>query len=183
MSTQAMTKFSGEGTGSNLQSNTGNASYTQLMTQATAQPVTQNIHKPEWGNAIGQRISWMIGSKLQGAQLRITPAHLGPVDIRISIESGVAQVSFVSNHQVVRDALEQAIPRLREMMEGQNLELGDVDISDRSLADSNRAQDEFSHLHGKGESANEGGLEAAVNEDAKVVVQVVETDSLLDAYA
>jgi len=182
MSSQAVAKFSGQGTGSNLQSGGNNASYTQLMTHTTPSPVTQNIHKPEWGNAIGQRITWMIGNKLQGAQLRITPAHLGPVDIKLSIESGVAQVSFASNHQVVRDALEQAVPRLRDMLDNQNLELGDVDISDRGLADSQTMQDEFAHSQDKGA---ESGAEAELASDSEeqAVAHVLETDGLLDAYA
>ena len=180
---QAMTKFSGQGAGSgNLQSGGNNASYTQLMTQSMPSPVTQNIHKPEWGNAIGQRITWMIGNKLQGAQLRISPAHLGPVDIKLSIESGVAQVSFVSNHQVVRDALEQAVPRLRDMLENQNLELGDVDISDRGLADSPRMQDEFAHSHDHGH-AQDNAAQSEADTDDQAVAHVLHSDTLLDAYA
>ncbi len=179
---QASTSFSGQGSGSNLQSGANNTSYTQLMTQTMPSPVTQNIHKPEWGNAIGQRITWMIGNKLQGAQVRITPAHLGPVDIKLSIENGVAQVSFVSSHQVVRDALEQAVPRLRDMLENQNLELGDVDISDRSLSDSHKMRQEFAHSQGAGAgSAEETGLSA--DSDQQAVTQVLHSDSLLDAYA
>ena len=182
MSSQLMMKFSGQGAGSNLQSGGNNASYTQLMTQTIPSPVTQNIHKPEWSNAIGQRITWMIGNKLQGAQLRISPAHLGPIDIKLSIESGVAQVSFASNHQVVRDALEQAVPRLRDMLENQDLELGDVDISDRSLADSRRMQDEFGHSqHNATESGNE--TELSSESEAHEVTHVLQSDALLDAYA
>jgi flagellar hook-length control protein FliK len=182
MSSQAMAKFSGQGTSSNMQSGSNNASYTQLMTHTTPSPVTQNLHKPEWGNAIGQRITWMIGNKLQGVQLRISPAHLGPVDIKLSIESGVAQVSFASNHQVVREALEQAVPRLRDMLENQNLELGDVDISDRSLADSRRMQDEFADSQGNSaESDNEAEL--AKDAEDQAVAHVLQSDNLLDAYA
>lgn len=180
--TQALTKFSGQGAGSNLQSGGNNASYTQLMTQSMPSPVNQNIHKPEWGNAIGQRITWMIGNKLQGAQLRISPAHLGPVDIKLSIESGVAQVSFASNHQVVRDALEQAVPRLRDMLENQNLELGDVDISDQSLADSSSMQNEFTHSQDTGVApGNEAQLDSDAEDQAEV--HVLQSDALLDAYA
>jgi len=179
---QAITKFSGQGTGSNLPSAGNNASYTQLMTQSMPSPVTQNIHKPEWGNAIGQRITWMIGNNLQGAQLRISPAHLGPVDIKLSIESGVAQVSFVSNHQVVRDALEQAVPRLRDMLENQNLELGDVDISDRSLADSSSMQSEFANA-GNESVASDHEPQQGSDSDDQTVVHELQSDNLLDAYA
>lgn len=181
--TQAMAKFSGQGAGSNLQSGGNNASYTQLMTQSMPSPVSQNIHKPEWGNAIGQRITWMIGKQLQGAQLRISPAHLGPVDIKLSIESGVANVNFVSNHQVVRDALEQAVPRLRDMLENQNLELGDVDISDRNLADSSSMQDNIAHSQAAGVSSDGEARQESDGDDDQAMVHVLQSDALLDAYA
>ena len=185
LASQAAARISGDtGTGSSgMQSNGGNTSYTQLMTQSTPQPITQNIHKPEWGNAVGQRITWMIGNKLQGAQLRITPAHLGPVDIKLSIESGVAQVSFVSNHQVVRDALEQAVPRLRDMLESQDLELGDVDISDHNLADSQRTRDESSLAHQGARDGASGDHDSQAGTEDSTIVQTVQSDGLLDMYA
>lgn len=185
-SQQPLARFTGGESSSfaNMQSQGGTTSFAQLMSQATPQPLTQNIHRPEWGQALGQRIGWMIGNKLQGAQLRITPAHLGPVDIRISIENNVAQVAFISQHQVVRDALEQAVPRLRDMLESQDLELGDVDISDRRETAQHQTADHSGGLtSGSAENTDMTLNPLSVGETTDEPVVVSQSDSLLDTYA
>mgnify|MGYP001549967704 CR=1 FL=1 len=167
---------------SGMQSNNSGTSFAQMMSQASPAPLTQNLHTSQWGQALGQRIAWMIGNKLQSAQLRITPAHLGPVEIKLSIEKNQAQVSFVSQHQVVRDAIEQAVPRLREMFEQQNLDLGDVDVSDRKLAGQGEGND---HLAGFSDDDSTGTAENSSENDMPEEQQAVQlgSDGLLDAYA
>lgn len=179
---QSSAGIGGERSFGTMLNNGQNTSFTQLMSQSIPQPITQNIHKPEWGGAVGDRITWMLGNKLQSAQLRITPAHLGPVEIRISIENNVAQVSFTSNHQVVRDALEQAVPRLKEMLEEQNLDLVNVDIGKGN----NRETDEQSKQLADAENRSAAELVAENDETADQVPEiskVITGAGLLDAYA
>ncbi len=180
---QASTGISGDRSGAGLQGNGQNTSFTQLMNQATPQLITQNIHKPEWGGAVAQRITWMIGNKLQSAQLRITPAHLGPVDIKLSIENNLAQVSFASNHQVVRDALEQALPRLKEMLEEQDLDLVNVDISERRQAERDNPSKDFSELAQNstpGQLSQSEGHDLQIDDTSRIVMS---SEGLLDTYA
>jgi len=66
------------------------------------------------------------------ARLRLTPAHLGPLEIHISVEDDRAQVWFGTQHSQTRDALESALPRLREMFAEQGLELTQADVEDQS---------------------------------------------------
>jgi flagellar hook-length control protein FliK len=44
-------------------------------------------------------------------------------------------VAFSSRHADVRDAVEQALPRLREMFEDKGLNLSDADVSQHSFAE------------------------------------------------
>ncbi|MEJ2213242.1 MAG: flagellar hook-length control protein FliK [Gammaproteobacteria bacterium] len=168
---------------SGMQSNNSGTSFAQMMSQASPAPLTQNLHTSQWGQALGQRIAWMIGNKLQSAQLRITPAHLGPVEIKLSIEKNQAQVSFVSQHQVVRDAIEQAVPRLREMFEQQNLDLGDVDVSDRKLAGQGAGNENLAGFSDDNDST--GTAENTSENDMPEEQQATQlgSDGLLDAYA
>ena len=180
--TSTATAIGGERGFGSMMSNGQNTSYTQLMSQSVPTPVTQNIHKPEWGGAVGERITWMIGNRLQSAQLRITPAHLGPIEIKLSIENNMAQVSFVSNHQVVRDALEQAAPRLKEMLEEQNLDLVNVDIG---KGNNSGTDEEWNEL---ADSANPSADSTADTDDlqgqnAANTTKVITGDGLIDAYA
>jgi len=65
----------------------------------------------------------------QVAQLKITPPNLGVIEVRLNINHDQASVSFVSHHALVRDAIESAMPRLREMLAEQALDLVQTDVS------------------------------------------------------
>ncbi len=87
------------------------------------------LNRPEWRDEMASRVSWLVRNDQSAARLRINPAHLGPMEISIKMSQDQASVSFVSQHIQVREAVELAIPRLREMLEQQGLNLADVDIS------------------------------------------------------
>jgi flagellar hook-length control protein FliK len=65
---------------------------------------------------------------MQQAEIKLTPPDLGPLEIKITLHNDQTNVSFVANHAATRDALEAAIPRLREMFNEANLNLGHVDV-------------------------------------------------------
>lgn len=159
--------------------NAGGTSFLQMMTQNMPQTITQNIHKAEWGNAVGERITWMIGNRMQNAQLRITPAHLGPIEMKISIEKQSAQVSFVSDHQVVRNALEQAIPRLRDMLQEQDLDLVNVDIHGRD--DGEKAASFADDLAARNQQNNHAGRQDGEAEDAGEADDMVARPNLVSS--
>ena len=84
-----------------------------------------------WAQAFGERVTWMVREGAQLASLRLDPPQLGPMDVRVSVSNGEASLSFVSAHAPVRDAIEAALPRLRELLGEQGLALGNVDVSGR----------------------------------------------------
>ncbi len=92
------------------------------------------VRQAGWDQALGDQVQWMVGQKLQGAEIRLNPAHLGPMEVRIQVQNDQANISFTAQHGVVREALEEAIPRLREMLSGSGLNLGNVDVSGQSFA-------------------------------------------------
>jgi flagellar hook-length control protein FliK len=85
--------------------------------------------QPGWDDALGERVLWMTGNGLKNAELRLNPAELGPVRVQISVDDGNATVSFSAQHPLTRDAIEQALPRLREMLADQGLSLQNADVS------------------------------------------------------
>ncbi len=92
-------------------------------------PVSAPLHSPQWQGALGERLVWMVKRDLQQAELRLNPQHLGPVEVRIEIRNEQASIAFSAHHAVTRDALEAAIPRLREMLGESGVNLANVDIS------------------------------------------------------
>ena len=82
-----------------------------------------------WDQAVAQRVVWLATNNQQTAQLHVTPPNLGPVEIRITINNDQASAVFVSPHANVREALESALPRLREMFADSGLTLGNVNVA------------------------------------------------------
>ncbi len=119
-----------------------------LQTQAaqrTSTPTSTQLHVPfqqaGWNNELSERVVWMANQKLQSAEIKMNPPHLGPIEVRLNISGDQAQVQFSAPHGVVRDALESALPRLREMFGAQGMNLVDVNVSDQSGADKRRSAD------------------------------------------
>ena len=101
--------------------------------------ISTPVQSPAWSQSISERISWMINGNFQNAEIKLNPAHLGPLEIKLSVNDDQASVTFISAHAPVRDALDLAMPRLREMLEQQGLNLTDVDVSQYSEAESEQA--------------------------------------------
>jgi flagellar hook-length control protein FliK len=89
------------------------------------------LGQPDWDKAVGERIQWMLGKHLQEAELKLNPPQLGPLEVRISLQHDQANVSFLATQAQTREALEAAMPRLREMFADANLNLVDVNVGQR----------------------------------------------------
>jgi len=98
------------------------------------EPMTANLQQPHWNTQIGDRINMMISKGMQQAEIRLNPPELGLLEVKVKIQGDQANVSFSSPHAQVREALDAALPRLREMLEENGLTLGDVNVSHQSLA-------------------------------------------------
>jgi hypothetical protein len=110
----------------------GPAGSSAIPSVSVAVPVP--VQQANWDQALGERIQWLMGQRLQGAQIKLNPAHLGPMEVRIQVQHDQASIQFSSAHAVVREALEAALPRLRDMFESAGVELLNVDVSGQSLA-------------------------------------------------
>jgi flagellar hook-length control protein FliK len=115
----------------------------QASGPATSALATLSVNNPlaqgDWDQALGERIQWMVNRKMQGAQIRLNPAQLGPMEVRIQVQNDQASIQFSSAHSMVREALEAALPRLRDMFDASGVELVDVDVSGQSSAGEQRA--------------------------------------------
>ncbi len=140
---------------------------------------------PRWRGELGSRLMVMANGSVQSAEIKLNPAHLGPIEVRISIEGDQAKVSFSAHHALTRDALESAIPRLREMLGANGLDLLDVNVSEHSLND--QSQREAQQHQEEAESPEFlAGLEQGSREgssDKSVLSPGVESHLMIDFYA
>jgi len=96
------------------------------------QPV--QMQQTGWSEAVVDRVMWLSSQNLKSAEIQLDPAELGRMEVRIDLSKDQAQVTFLSPHAGVRDALEGQMQRLREMFAQQGMNLMDVNVSDQSLA-------------------------------------------------
>lgn len=92
-------------------------------------PVHTHVAAQGWADEVAARIAWITREDFQSATLRLTPEHLGPVDVTIAVRDGDAIVTFGAGHAETRAALEQALPRLRELFAAQGLSLSQASVS------------------------------------------------------
>lgn len=106
------------------------SSSTNSLPQTPAIPISP--HQSGFDTEVGERILWMTKNQLPAAEIRLNPAHLGPVEARVSVSNDQVSVVLMAHHSTTRDALELALPRLREMFADAGLTLSQANVSDQS---------------------------------------------------
>jgi flagellar hook-length control protein FliK len=140
-------------------------------------PLDIPVGQAGWDRAVGERIQWMVGQNIQQAEIKLNPPHLGPLEIKVSLQNDQTSVTFVATQAPTRDALEASIPRLREMFGEINLNLANVDVGQQQTGES--AHD------GRAESDNMSGdsLSHEQADPAQQQARIVGGNGLLDTYA
>lgn len=160
----------------------------QANPTTTPQPsflLEQPVADPNWGDELGQRLVWMTENGIGRAQLRMNPPELGPVEVRVAVANDDARVSFHVQHGATREALESALPRLREMFASQGLNLSDANVSEQSTDQQQQARDTgHDQSNGRqGEGAGHHELGEALAESAPAQALNIVAEGTIDAYA
>ena len=141
--------------------------------------ITRPLTHPGWSKDLGEQIIWMNNKAMPAAEIRLNPAHLGPISVRIDVNQDQASITFTAQHAEVKEAIEASIPKLREMLGTQQLNLVNVNISQNSTPDQGRSQ---SQAFSKTPENREQGIEAAT--DTKIEQdRVIVSKGLLSLYA
>lgn len=143
--------------------------------------IPQPLASPAWSDALGDRVMWMVGQQHQGAELRLNPPSLGPLEIRLSMSDGQATLTFTTQHMPVKEALEAATPRLREMFGESGINLGNVSVN-VGLASQQQQQGEQQNSH----SSRGWGQEPADNDFTSMLpaaVTSLERNGMVDFFA
>jgi flagellar hook-length control protein FliK len=82
-----------------------------------------------WEGGLQERILWVSAHNLRGAEIQLDPPELGPLQIQVSNQREGTSVHFTTHSHLVRDLIEQSLPRLREMLDAGGLRDVNVDVS------------------------------------------------------
>ncbi|MBL7002815.1 MAG: flagellar hook-length control protein FliK [Gammaproteobacteria bacterium] len=111
-----------------------------------ASPLTATLHLPtnpstdQWGSALGDKVRWMINTRLESAELRIDPPSLGKMDVKIQMNDDGATIVIQTQHAATRDLVDAASYRLKEMLQESGFQNVDVDVSHK---ESQHAEQQF----------------------------------------
>jgi flagellar hook-length control protein FliK len=109
----------------------GASSPSVSTTPAVAPAIGTPLKDPFWNDALGERVLFMKNMDLKTAEIRVVPKELGPITVHLSVDDGVADLRFAAHHAVTRDAIELAMPRLRDMLGDNGLSLGNATVTDQ----------------------------------------------------
>ncbi|WP_323972958.1 flagellar hook-length control protein FliK [Aeromonas hydrophila] len=143
---------------------------------------------PEAPAQLHQKVNLMLADKLQQAEIQLDPLGLGKMKIQIQMGAdSQANVHFVVQHGQTREMLEQAMPRLRDMLAGQGILLGQTLVQQQPQQQS-QGQSAFAGQgqqgqKGSGSFAETGQTEAEVTGAGMRLSTESTNDSGIDFYA
>ncbi|UYK64888.1 flagellar hook-length control protein FliK [Xanthomonas sacchari] len=140
---------------------------------------TPNLHGNQFDEELGARISWLADQKIGHAHIKLNPAELGPVEVRLHMAGDQVNASFSSNQADVRQALENSLPRLRDMLGQHGFQLGQADVGQQ------QPQQQQANAQGTPQGGGRSGGELADDLSGSVGIPavVLRQRGLLDAYA
>ncbi|MEN3156811.1 flagellar hook-length control protein FliK [Alkalimonas sp. NCh-2] len=148
------------------------AGVTPTVSELLRQPV--NLLAADATGQLRERLVMMVRNSVHSADIKLDPAELGSMTIRISMQQEQANVHFLVQQAHAREILEQQLPRLRDMLGEHGIELADGQVAQQQSGQQQQDQP---------------AGQAMANEDDDVFMQEQQlevarpTDRLVDYYA
>lgn len=182
--------------GQNFQASLDAARQMHATTQAVpasqlqaGHPVSRSdspVGSQAWNQDVADRVVWMAGQKESRADLVLNPPHLGRIEISLTVSGDQASANFVAANPQVREALENALPRLREALGDVGIQLGQANVGANTPQFASQ-QGETGHNPASGRLRNDA--DSALAHDAGLAVSAPtarwqqQGTSLVDAFA
>ncbi|REL34860.1 flagellar hook-length control protein FliK [Thalassotalea euphylliae] len=114
------------------------------------QTETINIYRRDFANALKDKVMVMVNQKLQQVDIQLDPPELGNVHVRVNLQGDQAAVNFTVQNLQAKDALEQHMDKLRDMLQESGVDVGDANVAQQQQGNG-QEQGRF----GRGTSGNE----------------------------
>ncbi|MGP9147575.1 flagellar hook-length control protein FliK [Vibrio parahaemolyticus] len=149
----------------------------QQQTRAEAAQQAQlplQLTKELANEQVAEKVQMMMSKNLKNLDIRLDPPELGRMQIRMTMNNDLANVHFTVTNPQARDIIEQTLPRLREMLAQQGMQLADSSVQQQS---SGQQQSGYAAAEQNGQGASGRGFsgqsdenfDADVNLDLNVV--------------
>jgi len=155
-----------------------NDNINQIKNNANTVNETISIFRKDFAEAVKDKVMVMISQKLQQFDIRLDPPELGNVHVRVNLQNEQAVVNFVVQNQQAKEAFEENLGKLKDMLSEQGVDVGDANVEQQ-------AQQSDDEETGQGENGNHN----SENNELESVDTVLSTDlfksssSSVDYYA
>jgi hypothetical protein len=138
------------------------------------------IYRKDFANAIKDKVLVMINQKIQQVEIKLDPPEMGNIHVRVNLQNEQAAVQFVVQNQQAKEALEQNMGKLRDMLAESGVDVGEASIEQRQAKEQNgNGFDQQTNNDQNTESTEDN-----FNENDNSMVNVVKASSTgIDYYA
>lgn len=134
----------------------------QAVGNQPADRLTPRVGTPAWDQALGQKVVWMVTGDQQSASLTLNPPDLGPLQVVLNVSNAQANATFIAAQPEVRQALEAAMPKLREMLGDAGIQLGQAMVSTGTPNQHNSGSGEPSQRSPRTADQSDGSAEPTI---------------------
>ena len=132
-------------------------STTQAVSNAKQVTSLQNealsVYRKDFTNELKDKVMVMMNQKLQQIEIRLDPQELGNVNVKINLQNELAVVSFTVQNQQAKEAFDQNLGRLKEMLAESGVDVGDANVEQESKQNDNEALGDARQKGGEGDVA------------------------------
>lgn len=137
---------------------------------------TISMFRKDFTEAVKDKVMLMISQKLQQFDITLDPPELGNMQVRVNLQGEQAAVNFIVQSQQTKDALEQNMHKLRELLAEQGVDVGDANVEQQSQQSSN--EEAFT-----AENLNELGSEIENSVDDNDIVTHTLSEKMINSSA
>ena len=101
------------------------------------QQETIAIFRKDFADAVKDKVMLMINQKLQQFDITLDPPEFGNMQVRVNLQGEQASVNFVVQNQQAKDALEQNMSKLRDMLAEQGVDVGEANVEQQNQQQNN----------------------------------------------
>ncbi|MBA6354518.1 MULTISPECIES: flagellar hook-length control protein FliK [unclassified Colwellia] len=131
---EMITKLTSDHVQSTAQSATNAKQVTALQNEALS------VYRKDFTGALNDKVMVMMNQKLQQVEIRLDPQELGNVNVKINLQNEQAVVNFTVQNQQAKEAFDQNLGRLKEMLAESGVNVGDANVEQQSKQNNNEEE-------------------------------------------
>jgi len=142
-----------------------------------------DIQSKHAASMMGERIMMMLSQGKQEVEIRLDPAELGSMLIKMQVKQDQVQLHIQTQAGLSKDIIEQNMPRLREQLAQQGIQLSEANVQQQSQQQSQQQQQRQMQVNtGSGQLANS---QENVNDQKSIFIpsKIPSLEQGIDYYA